>query len=62
MAGDKTVPVKQSEMFAEALKQAGVEHELVIVAGAPHSFHLQPKERDLRPVVLGFFDKHLKPK
>jgi hypothetical protein len=24
--------------------------------------HLQPKQRDLRPLVLGFFDKHLKAK
>lgn len=58
---DTTVDVKQSELLAAALKKAGVEHELVIVEGAPHTFHLQPKERDLRPVVLGFFDKHLKP-
>ena len=39
----------------------GTEHELVIVPDAPHTFHLQPKQRDLRPLVLGFFDKHLKP-
>jgi acetyl esterase/lipase len=58
---DKTVPVEQSEILARALKKAGVEHELVIVEGAPHSFHLQPKQRDLRPLVLSFFDKHLKP-
>ena len=57
---DKTVPVEQSELFAAALKKAGVEHELVVVESAPHSFHLQPKQRDLRPLVLGFFDKHLK--
>lgn len=58
--GDKTVPYEQSEIFAAALKKAGVEHELVIIPNAPHTFHLQPKERDLRPLVLGFFDKHLK--
>ncbi|MBI3882148.1 MAG: alpha/beta hydrolase [Verrucomicrobia bacterium] len=57
---DTTVPVEQSELFAAALKKAGVEHELVIIPGAPHTFHLQPKQRDLRPLVLGFFDKHLK--
>lgn len=27
---------------------------------APHSFDLQPSQRDLRPVVLGFLNKHLK--
>jgi len=59
--GDKTVSVEQSKHLAEACRAAGMEHELVIVEGAPHSFHLQPKEQDLRPLVLGFFDKHLKP-
>ena len=56
---DKTVDIKQSELFAAALKKVGAAHELVIVDGAPHTFHLQPKQRDLRPVVLGFFETHL---
>ena len=59
---DKTVPVEQSEILAAALKKAGVEHELVLVPEAPHTFDLQPKQQDLRPLVLAFFDKHLKPK
>jgi acetyl esterase/lipase len=59
---DAAVPVEQSRLMAEALKKAGVEHGLILVEGAPHSFHLQPKEKDLRPAVIGFFDKHLKPK
>jgi len=59
---DTTVPLVQSERLAEALKAAGIEHELVVVDGAPHSFHLEPKQQDLRPKVLGFLDKHLKPK
>lgn len=58
---DTTVPVSQSEILAAALEEAGVEHHLEIVEGAPHTFHLQPKQRDLRPLVLAFFDKHLKP-
>lgn len=57
---DKTVPVEQSQSLADALKKAGVQHELIIIEGAPHSFHLQPKQRDLRPVALGFFDRFLK--
>jgi len=57
---DKTVAVECSRELAAALAKAGVEHELVIIEGAPHSFHLQPNQRDLRPLVLGFFDKHLK--
>jgi acetyl esterase/lipase len=59
---DSTVPVEQSQLMAEALKKAGVEHELILVEGAPHSFHLEPKEKDLRPAVIGFFNKHLKTK
>ena len=58
---DKTVPVEQSQMLAEALKKAGAAYELILVAGAPHSFHLQPTQRDLRPIVLGFFNRYLKP-
>ena len=57
---DKTVNIGQSKLFAAKLKEAGARHELVIVEGAPHTFHLQPNQRDLRPVVLGFFDQHLK--
>jgi acetyl esterase/lipase len=59
-AADKTVLVEQSQHFAEALKKAGVQHELIVVEDTPHSFDLQPKQRDLRPVVLGFFDRYLK--
>jgi acetyl esterase/lipase len=59
---DTAVPVEQSRLMAEALRKAGVDHGLIVVEGAPHSFHLQPKEQDLRPAVIGFFDKHLKPK
>ena len=56
---DKTVNVNQSELFAAALEAAGAPHQLVIVPGAGHSFDLEPKQRDLRPLVLGFFDRHL---
>ena len=59
---DTTVPLEQSKILADALSKAGVEHELIVVEGAPHSFHLEPKEKDLRPAVLGFFNKHLKAK
>jgi dipeptidyl aminopeptidase/acylaminoacyl peptidase len=52
--------VAQSELLAAELNKRGIKHQLVIVEGAPHTFHLQPKEKDLRPVVLAFFDKHLK--
>ena len=58
---DKSVNVRQSEHFAEVLKKARAPHELLIIPDAPHTFHLEPKQRDLRPVVLGFFDRYLKP-
>lgn len=59
---DKTVAVADSEALAAALAAAGVEHHLEIVPEAPHSFHLEPKQADLRPLVIGFFDRHLKGK
>lgn len=58
---DKTVNVSQSEKFAEAFKAVGATYQLEIIPDAPHTFSLQPKERDLRPVVLAFFDQYLKP-
>lgn len=57
---DAIVPVSQSELFAAALKEKEIEHHLEIVEDAPHTFHLQPAQKDLRPLVIGFFDKHLK--
>jgi acetyl esterase/lipase len=59
---DTTTPLAGSLRFAEKLEEVGVEHQLVIVEGAPHSFDLQPKQRDLRELVIGFFDRHLKKK
>ena len=59
---DTTVPVADSEALAAAMRGKGARHQLEIIPQAPHSFHLQPKERDLRPLVLGFFDRHLKGK
>lgn len=58
---DATVPVTQSQALDAALTKAGAEHELVIIPDAPHTFNLQPKQRDLRPLVFQFFAKHLKP-
>lgn len=57
---DKTVPVEQSTILAEALTKLGVENHLEIIEGAPHTFHLQPSQKDLRPLVISFFNKHLK--
>lgn len=59
---DTTVDIKQSQLLAEACRKKGIEFELRIVEGAPHSFHLQPKGHDLRPLVTSFFNRHLKGK
>lgn len=58
---DTTTPLDQSTRLHEAAREAGQTSDLIIIEGAPHSFHLQPPQRDLRPDVIDFFDKHLKP-
>ena len=58
---DGTVAVERSQELAAALQKAGIPSELVIIEDGPHSFHFQPRQRDLRPLALGFFAKHLKP-
>lgn len=35
---DQGIPVEQAHQFDEALAKAGIEHEVVIYPGAPHSF------------------------
>jgi acetyl esterase/lipase len=57
---DETVPHSQAETMAEALKKAGVEHQLELVPEAPHTFYLVSKNKDFRPLIFGFLDKHLK--
>lgn len=59
---DSPGTVAQSERFAAALKKAGAEHELVLVDALRTAFICNPAVRFLRPLVLGFFDKHLKGK
>jgi len=57
---DAVVPVAQSQALDEALTKVGAAHELVLVPEAPHTFDLQPKQRDLRPLVFAFFEENLK--
>jgi acetyl esterase/lipase len=62
---DTTVDRDQSKELDAKLKAAGVEHQLLFVEGAGHTFDLEkwgkkPLSTDLRPVVTAFFDKHLK--
>jgi len=57
---DTTVNPKQSELFDVTLTRSGVTHHLEMIPGAVHSFDLQPPQKDLRPLVLGFLDEYLK--
>ncbi len=62
---DTTVDREQSIELDRKLGEQGVEHRLVLIPGVGHTFDLQewqrkPLPQDLRPVVVGFFDKHLK--
>lgn len=64
---DTTVNHEQAIELDEALTKAGVPHELMLIEGVGHSFDLtsykrKPMEKDLRPVVIGFFDRYLKAK
>ena len=64
---DTTVNHEQAIELDEALTKAGVPHELMLIEGVGHSFDLtswkrKPMEKDLRPVVIGFFDRYLKTK
>ena len=60
-SADKTVSISQSEALVEAYKKAGLEVEFVVVPDGPHTYNLSPKQKDLRPAVFAFLDKHLKP-
>ncbi len=63
---DTTVDREQSVELDRKLAQFGVEHQLILLPGVGHTFDLEqwqrkPLPQDLRPVVVGFFDQHLKP-
>lgn len=62
---DTSVPSVMSERFAEALEQAGVQVELVLLPDVGHAFELQPltgDEMTLAFTEVGeFLDQHLDP-
>ena len=63
---DTTVDREQSVELDRKLSEQGVEHRLILIPGVGHTFDLQewrrkPLPQDLRPVVTGFFDQHLRP-
>jgi len=61
---DPGIPAADSEAFDRALAAAGVEHEVVIYPGAPHSFFDRKHEEfaeasaDAWQRVLAFVDRH----
>jgi len=61
---DPGIPVEDSQAFDRALSKAGVEHEVVIYAGAPHSFFDRKHEEfaadseDAWNRVLGFLARY----
>lgn len=65
MAGDDPgIPVEDVTQFDDALTTAGVDHELVVYPGAPHSFFDRKYEQfaddseDAWSRVLGFLDRY----
>ncbi len=61
---DEGIPVEQVSAFEQALDEAGVEHELVVYDGAPHSFFDRKQEQfadasaDAWSRVLAFVERH----
>ena len=61
---DPGIPVEDSRAFDDALAAAGVEHEVVIYPGAPHSFFDRKQEafaaesEDAWNRVLAFLERH----
>lgn len=55
---DELVPISHSERFAESMKQAGVECELIVMKGAAHGF---PGAQGVQAetALLNWFDRHL---
>jgi acetyl esterase/lipase len=63
---DHLIPLKQSIVFDEALTEAGVPHQFLIVKNADHGFApkpgttIDPSRADINKAVFAFFDKYLK--
>ena len=61
---DEGIPVDQVRAFEQALVDAGVEHEIVVYDGAPHSFFDRKQEQfadasaDAWSRVLAFVEQY----
>lgn len=61
---DRVVPISQSEILFQALKQKGVEVKFVKLPTLKHSYvgkNGESFDPQLIDITLNFFDKHLKP-
>lgn len=56
---DVTIPIGISRDLYRLVQEKGIVCEYIEVPDAPHSFDLQPRQRDLRPEVLAFFRRYL---
>jgi acetyl esterase/lipase len=63
---DETIPIAQVERFADALRAVGAAVEFTAIEGVYHNWTTQmdapedgDRERDLGPLALPFFQKHL---
>jgi acetyl esterase/lipase len=61
---DEVVPYAQSERFAQALQDAGVEHELYLYQDTSHyldQVNITPETAELYRLLATFLDRHLRP-
>lgn len=58
---DRVVPVTFGRRLAKRLEELGVVHEYLEIPGAEHSFALTPPQKDLRPALRAFLQKHFAP-
>jgi acetyl esterase/lipase len=56
---DKLVPIQQSRLFVERLKEAGIPHKLIVAEGEGHGWKL-PLENQFEEIT-GWFDRYLLP-
>lgn len=62
---DKLVPLSQSQVLNDALSDAGVDSELVVVKNAGHGFapgggEISPTRSEITAMIVAFFEEHLK--
>lgn len=59
-SADTIVGVEYSRDLVNELVKRNLPYWYVEIGGAPHSYHLQPEQMDLRPTVLQFLEDNLR--